>query len=421
MEKVSSLNFQKKSVIIYSNTLYQYQSGGTELFLRKIQTQYNKTEMDVITLIPTKKYFLSMFVNYIYVGIFSYKAIPSVLQYIEINKDCIIQGIVLCEMYNVEIKYLHTLLKSIDKPIIISVHDFSLICNTFLFRKDNGEFCGIGRPSGSKCVGCNKYHQAIVFSNALEKMYLSLRDKICKVVFPSEYCQDVWLSQYPFLSEKSVVRPHLNMNGIYQNQFTSKVLNIAYIGAQAPNKGFYEWNVLLQGCKGINGVRFHYFGTGSDKIECVKSHFVDNRLDSQMMLKELRKNNIQVAFLWSTLPETYSYTYYEASAAGLFCITGLNSGNIEKQIRQNKNGIVYHNIEELIADIKNGKLYNLAKSYINSENKFSPLFLNDNPDISPYTFPDVNLIAIKNGLSKFHRTVFLSRMYERIVLDSYGS
>ena len=74
------------------------------------------------------------------------------------------------------------------------------------------------------------------------------------------------------------------------------------------------------------------------------------------MLKALRENKIQVAILWSICPETFSFTYYECFAAGVFVITNQNSGNIEAMVRENKNGIVLRDEMELRRFLSNAKL-----------------------------------------------------------------
>jgi glycosyltransferase involved in cell wall biosynthesis len=53
------------------------------------------------------------------------------------------------------------------------------------------------------------------------------------------------------------------------------------------------------------------------------------------MIDALRKNEIDVAFLWSICPETFSFTLYEALAAGCFVITNPASGNIQAYIKAN--------------------------------------------------------------------------------------
>ena len=74
------------------------------------------------------------------------------------------------------------------------------------------------------------------------------------------------------------------------------------------------------------------------------------------MLKALRENKIQVAILWSICPETFSFTYYECFAAGVFVITNQNSGNIEAMVRENKNGIILRDEMELLYFLSNPEM-----------------------------------------------------------------
>ena len=73
--------------------------------------------------------------------------------------------------------------------------------------------------------------------------------------------------------------------------------------------------------------------------------FLDEGPDA--MVKALRECQIDIAFLWSIWPETYSFTLYEAFAANCFVVTNSMSGNIAEQIRNNSRGIVFNDEAEM--------------------------------------------------------------------------
>ena len=59
------------------------------------------------------------------------------------------------------------------------------------------------------------------------------------------------------------------------------------------------------------------------------------------MVETLRNHNIDVAFLWSICPETFSFTLYESLSAGCAILTNRNSGNIQAYVREHpETGVV---------------------------------------------------------------------------------
>jgi hypothetical protein len=66
------------------------------------------------------------------------------------------------------------------------------------------------------------------------------------------------------------------------------------------------------------------------------------------MVKALRKHQIDIAFLWSIWPETYSFTLHEAFASGCFVVTNSLSGNIAEQIKGGSRGIVFRDEAEML-------------------------------------------------------------------------
>jgi hypothetical protein len=88
---------------------------------------------------------------------------------------------------------------------------------------------------------------------------------------------------------------------------------------------------------------------------------MDNRF---AMVEALKDNKIDVAFLWSLCPETFSFTLYESLAAGCFAVTNKDSGNIQSYLKQNtKRGLVLENEESLFKLFSGNDLDTLVKDY----------------------------------------------------------
>jgi len=71
------------------------------------------------------------------------------------------------------------------------------------------------------------------------------------------------------------------------------------------------------------------------------------------MTEALQDNNIDVAFLWSICPETFSFTLYESLAAGCTVLTNRNSGNIQAYVREHPEaGIVLEHENALLSCLR---------------------------------------------------------------------
>jgi hypothetical protein len=67
----------------------------------------------------------------------------------------------------------------------------------------------------------------------------------------------------------------------------------------------------------------------------------------------LRKYEIDVSFLWSICPETYSFTLYESWAAGCTIVTNPVSGNIALTVEENSLGEVFQSENSLFRYFEN--------------------------------------------------------------------
>jgi len=78
--------------------------------------------------------------------------------------------------------------------------------------------------------------------------------------------------------------------------------------------------------------------------------------DPDAMAKALSIDNIDIAVLWSLCPETFSFTAYEARAAGCFIVTTESSGNIARLVRETEYGMVLPDDSSLIEAFAGGQI-----------------------------------------------------------------
>ena len=66
------------------------------------------------------------------------------------------------------------------------------------------------------------------------------------------------------------------------------------------------------------------------------------------MIDSLKEYGIDIVYLSSVCPETFSYTYYEAYEAGCFVLTREGSGNICDQVKKQGNGLVFESVDDMV-------------------------------------------------------------------------
>ena len=62
---------------------------------------------------------------------------------------------------------------------------------------------------------------------------------------------------------------------------------------------------------------------------------VSNKVKNAMV-EAIRKEALDIVFMWTQCPETYSYVYYEMSINGVYVLTNTNSGNIRQRDQKKK-------------------------------------------------------------------------------------
>ena len=215
------------------------------------------------------------------------------------------------------------------------VHDYYSVCQgCFLLRNDK-VFCEIPDINSNSCKICKygderrKHHQEFV----------KLFDRIeTEVIAPSQHALDLWHKGFPSVNVTSRIIPHVRLDWMERSLSprAANMLKIGFVGFPVEYKGWGAWKRLTEKIGKDPRFQFFYFsndwGGHGNYERIVVTVTRENRL---AMTEALIQNSIDVTFLWSICPETFSYTLYESLAAGCFIITNQNSGNIQYYLHNN--------------------------------------------------------------------------------------
>lgn len=268
----------------------------------------------------------------------------------------------------IDIEELGKLTKYLSCKKYFYLHDFYTICPYGGLAFNGQQYCSVGFPKKRKCEKCKFCSEEIEKRTMQIRQFIAEHKEFCYIA-PSESAASIWLFHYPDCREKLRVVPHQILLDYYHEDVQvpepEEELKIAYIGDQREIKGWPQW---FEAVKTVSAERknlsFYHFGrteTHSDSIKEIGCDFNENLNDMTIKLRKFRPDCV---ILWSQVPETYSYTYYEAFAANQFILAQEGSGNIEFQIRKNGNGYIVpkeKSLSEVLCNVR--ELTELIREY----------------------------------------------------------
>ncbi|MBN2425598.1 MAG: glycosyltransferase, partial [Calditrichaceae bacterium] len=264
----------------------------------------------------------------------------------------------------INIKFVNELLALDDHHGKFWVHDQYSICpSTHLMRNDT-TFCDAPDINSNACSIC-KYSMARKQKQG-ELLELFKTNKF-EVIAPSKFALEYWKDKFPYKKVNGKVIPHviLKWTDNKPEQKRNNTLRIAFVGRSFEYKGWKTWMNIVEEFSGKNKYRFFHFSSqpgATGDYEWVPTRVTASNRTA--MIETLRDHTIDIALLWSTTAETFSFTLHEALAAGCFVITNKESGNIQAAIkRHQKRGLVLNDEKELITLMKSNKLKNILKEY----------------------------------------------------------
>lgn len=343
-----------KYVITVSYGDHTVGAGGTDKAVLTQQRILNSAGYNVVSLSPfhvmgTDHW--NVLYNGAFDGIYSKRRIRSCLSDLRGQS---LAGIIIHHLLFVNISLLCDILDYCDVPVIYYLHDYYTICPESGLVREDGTFCGNGFPTMLKCRGCSHYEKSVQHINEIRPFIKKYADRITFVA-PSDTAKRVWSTDYPECEDKVRVIYHQELVGEYAGNSEpvrdDEPLKIAFVGYQSPHKG---WNNFREAAEYAQrskaNERFYQFGWGDEKPVGVEQVDVDFKKSLTAMTDKLREEAVHTAVIWSTLPETYAYTYYEALAANCFVITNELSGNVCAQVKKRGNGLVTDDLGKALAD-----------------------------------------------------------------------
>lgn len=242
------------------------------------------------------------------------------------------------------------ILKGIN--LLYYVHDMYSACTSKFLYKNNKEYCQVIETYPQNiCNGCCFYDGIELHRSQISKILALSYKIICPSIIVKKMLETIYNDQN--ITSKIKVVEHLNLTPIKNKKCTNgnRKINIAFLGSSAGHKGYRTFKILAKNKQLKSIYKFYIIGKTKDKIRNVEIKnysFFENGIHAARDC--LLENNIDIALLWSIVPESYSYTLHEACSAGVPVISNPNSGNIADKVKSNK---IYGKVVESENDLIN--------------------------------------------------------------------
>ena len=392
-------------VLSVSHANYLVVLGGTEKVIYEEQAELGKRNVSYIQVYPydsydncvKKKYFdqlVGVNVDSVPVGNFTIVQIGLILQLLNLSQVTNAVAIHVHHLMGLSILGVKCLIDIVQaQKLRFFLHDYYTICPQFNLLKDDKIYCGVPPVESEECRECIWGEKRKAHFSMVKTVFNSLK---IDFVIPSRMAATIWSRSFPEYANTVRVVPHQIPRKINENK-TRRLERlsdsgyrpkIAYVGYESVNKGCHTWWRVTSKMALKRDYRFFHLGASSMSIPGVNNipvSFLNDGADA--MVKALREHQIDIAFLWSICPETYSFTLYEAFAAGCLVVTNSLSGNIAEQIEGGSRGIVFRNETEMFRFFNNA--HGVKNAIRRNLQENSPYELEFNPQLT---------VELTNGL-----------------------
>jgi glycosyltransferase involved in cell wall biosynthesis len=242
------------------------------------------------------------------------------------------------------------------------LHDYASLCAGYNLLRNRVEDCAAPPPDSAACSICIYGSWRGRHLAAHEALFRRLK---LTVVSPAASTLEFWQASWDFPIAAAVVHPHARLAKRDPAPVTTepRALRVAYLGWPADHKGWPLFRRLVQGHGEDPRYAFFHFGAHTEPGLPLAFHEVRVTAERpQAMQQALEAHEIDVVLFWPLWRETFSFTVYEAVAAGCAVITGPDSGNVAAVVADGDQGWVLSDEAALFAAFDNAGAARLSRA-----------------------------------------------------------
>lgn len=242
------------------------------------------------------------------------------------------------------------------------LHDFASVCAGFHLLRNDVEDCAAPPPDSAACSVCAYGVERARHTESHRRLFERLA---ITVVAPSQTTLDFWRAACDLPALATRVLPHATLRA---RASAAKVpgdrpFRVAFVGMPAPLKGWPVFRDLAQAFAGDPRYEFHHLGGRSDPAAPATFHPVVVTAERPLAMQQaVEALEVDAALIWPLCRETFSFTAYEAAAAGAAVITGPDSGNVAAFAGDPDIGRVLADEAALMAAFASGEILALSRN-----------------------------------------------------------
>ncbi|MBU1378769.1 MAG: hypothetical protein KKE02_20995 [Alphaproteobacteria bacterium] len=241
------------------------------------------------------------------------------------------------------------------------VHDFASLCVGFHLLRNDVEDCAAPPADSAACRVCAYGPSRVRHTQAHRRLFERLN---ITVVAPSQTTLDFWRAHGDLPAHDAVVLPHarLEPRKTARKPSADRPFRLAYLGMPTPLKGWPVFRDLAQRFEGDPRYEFLHLGGAPDPTAPAAFHRVVVTAEQPRAMQDtLEALHADAALIWPLCRETFSFTAYEAAAAGAAVLTGPDSGNVAAFAADPGIGRVLADEAALAAAFASGEILTLGR------------------------------------------------------------
>ncbi len=239
------------------------------------------------------------------------------------------------------------------------LHDNFSVCTSYALQRNNVAFCGAPKATSNACTIC-LYGQER--RDQAQRMALFFDALDIDVIAPSQGALSFWQDKSGLAARSTQVMPHLTLHPQPDPAppTPARELRIAFLGAPLPHKGWPSFERLHAALASDPAYRFWLFSTETTGLDIDRVPIHCTPDNPTAAIDALKDAKIDLVLHWASCRETFSFSTFEAIAAGAFVITNRGSGNVAATVQSTQSGLVLDTEDALMTAACDGTLARLA-------------------------------------------------------------
>lgn len=352
------LNLQNDSPLSKKNILYVLHSGsgGTPKNVKDIVDGVNEFFNCYILISNKKELILYKFHGNRYEKIKTWNLISKWFVEKTSSEDFLNIYINILINFSIDLVHIHHLVfhsldlpylcHELNIPIILSLHDFYLICPTYTLLDDENNYCKGECCNSNPSISCSTPMLEMTEIDNMKNFVFEWREKISKfivdvdfIIAPSYFMKDIFMKVYEIDENKFKIIEHgINLNNFERNLFeipsSEKPTKILFLGNINSHKGSYIIKELYELDKNDN-LDFHFLGNMAGELKDIGIHHGVYEYEKlSLLIKEIKPSFIGI---FSKCPESYCYTLSESWAMGIPVLVN-KIGSLKFRLLENGGG-----------------------------------------------------------------------------------